>query len=376
MTNYDPHHDARRRAGSGLAGGYLTMEREGRSMFKRLMIVSLAVGLGVVALMTAGCTDSEPTAKATWVLEVTANPATIDAGPGEQGQSTIIAVLFDENGRLKPGVGLRFSSNAGSMASGGNVITTDQRGEARDVLTLGSSETEATVKVKSGAVEGTTVVKIGELSPPTAGITIAPSGAARTGAGVTFSGASSEDLDGEIVKYVWSIVSNNPDDDKPNPEVVETTNQAIIRTYQKAQHLDVSLTVTDNDDLTDSDSEQYDIFANLPPVADAGPALEGTAGLSGKCTVRLNGCSSTDPDGHLVAYRWTFQTINETRFNTCTFDWPFDVNENGTLVTLTVFDNGDGSSQECNAPNIGTLDDCPTRKTDEDTTTVICHPAP
>ena len=376
MTSYDPRYHARERASIGLAGGFSTMEREGRSMFKRLTIVSLAVILGSVALITTGCEDSEPTAKATWVLEVTANPATIDAGPGEEGQSTIIAVLFDENGHLKPGVGLRFSSNAGSMAAGGAVIETDQRGEARDVLTLSSSDGEASVKVKSGAVEGTVNVKIGELSPPNAGITISPSGAARTGAGVTFSGASSDDFDGEIVKYVWSIVSNNPDDGKPNPEVVETTNQAIVRTYQKAQHLDVSLTVTDNDDLTDSTSEQYDIFANLPPVADAGPALEGTAGLSGRCTVRLNGCSSTDPDGHLVAYRWTFQTINETRFNTCTFDWPFDVNENGTLVTLTVFDNGDGSSIECNSPNIGTLDDCATRKTDEDTTTVICHAAP
>ena len=262
------------------------------------------------------------------------------------------------------------------MASGGNVISTDQRGEARDVLSLAASDVEAEVKVKSGAVEGKVTVKIGDLLAPTAGITINPSGAARIGQGVTFSGATSEDLDGEIVRYVWTILSNNPDPDKANPDVIDTTNQAVIRSYINPQHLDVGLTVYDNDGLTDATSDQYDIFANLPPVADAGPALEGTAGLSGKCTVRLNGCSSTDPDGQIVAYRWTFQTINETRFNTCTFDWPFDVNENGTLVTLTVFDNGDGSSPECNTPTIATLDKCPTRQTDEDTTTVICHAAP
>ncbi len=344
-------------------------------MNKRLSISLLALALAVFGLLTLGCEDSEPTAKATWVLEVTANPATINAGPGETGQATVIAVLFDENGRLQPGVGLRFSTTAGSMASAGNVVQTDQRGEARDTLTLAASDTEAEVKVKSGAVEGKVTVRIGDLAAPTASISINPSGAARIGSGVTFSGASSEDFDGEIVKYIWTILSNNPDPTKENPEVIETTNQAIIRTYTNTQHLDVGLTVEDNDGLRDTSSDQYDIFANLQPVADAGPALDGNAGLSGKCTVRLNGCSSSDPDGRLVAYRWTFQTINETRFNTCTFDWPFEVNENGTLVTLTVFDNGDGSTPECNTPNIGTLDDCPTRKTDEDTTTVICRPA-
>lgn len=347
-------------------------------MRKQHFLAILGTGLIAFALLMTGCEDSEPTAKNTWVLEVTADPATVVAAADETGEATITAVLFDENGQLKPGIGLRFSTNAGSMASAGQVIQTDIRGEARDILSLRGNAGSAEVKVKSGAVEGKVSVATGELLAPTASIRISPSGSARIGAGVLFSGSSSEDLDGEIVRYVWSILSSNPDSGKENPEIIDTTNQAINRSFVNPQHLDVSLVVYDNDGLTDSSASDYDIFANLPPIAEAGPALEGTADASGRCTVRLNGCGSRDqdPDGRIVAYVWTFQTVNRTDFSDCQFDWPFDVNENGTLVTLTVHDNGDGSTNECNHPDLSTLDDCPTKKMDQDTTTVICHPRP
>ncbi len=343
---------------------------------KRLFLATLAMALAAAALLMTGCEDSAPTAKNTWVLEVTADPATIVAAPQEIGEATITAVLFDESGRLQPGVGLRFSTSAGSMASGGQLIETDIRGEARDTLRLKGSGGSAEVKVKSGAVEGKVTVSAGELKPPKASSRIHPSGGARTGKLVTFSGALSEDLDGEIVKYVWTLLSNNPDPGKENPVVIETTNQAVGRSFVNPQHLDVGLVVTDNDGLTDSTTDDYDIFANLPPKAEAGPALEGTADASGRCTTRLDGCGSKDPDGRITAYKWTFQTTNRTDFRDCVFDWPFDVNETGTVVTLTVYDDGDGSSDACNNPNITTLPDCPTRKKDTDTTTVICHARP
>ncbi len=353
-------------------------------MNKRLSTIPAIVLLFVAALLSPGCEDSEPTAKSTWVIEVSANPATVNTNPNQPVQAEITAVLFDENGRLQPGIGLRFQPDAGSMASGGAVIETDARGEAKDTLTLrdndlAQGDADVKIRVKSGSAEGEVTIPVGELTAPTASFSVSPPSPTGPGTNLLFSGSLSEDLDGEIDLYTWTIVSDNPDPDKENPWVFSSAGSGFNTSFQNPQHLDITLTVTDNDGLTDSSSDFYEVLENLPPVADAGPNLDGTAvsPTVPQCSVTLNGCSSRDPDGDIVAYKWTFATSSEIRFGSCTLNRSFTARDQAYSVELEVFDNGNRSAGVCANPQSNEeLDDCPSRLTDKDTTTVTCRPFP
>jgi hypothetical protein len=340
---------------------------------RKLALGTLAAIVAVAAVLSVSCEDAEPTAKEGWQLTLTANPGSIDIGPGQTGDSTLIAVLLDERGAPVPGFGIRFNTNRGELASAGNAIETNADGEARDTLTLSSADSEAEVTASSGLLSASAQVFVGDLQPPTAAITLSPSGAQRKGRSVLFSGSRSEDLDGEIVKYIWTITSSNPDPGNPNPEVIEREVSGFEKTYSNAQQLDVTLKVEDNDGLTSTTADFYDIVDNLAPVADAGPPLDGTPNsVTNRCPVQLNGCGSSDPDGSVVAYEWCVGTRCDTDFNDCQFETQVEAREDPYTVTLTVFDDGDQSSAECTNPDLGTLDDCPTRKSAEDQTTLAC----
>jgi hypothetical protein len=340
---------------------------------RKLALGTLAALIALAALLGVACEDAEPVAEEGWQLTLTANPGSISIGPGQSGETTMIAVLRDDRGAPVPGYGVRFQTNRGTLASTGNVIETDANGEARDTLTLAHDDEEAEVVVSSGLLSASAQVFVGDLQPPTAGITIQPSGAQRKGRSVLFSGSRSEDLDGEIVLYTWTITSSNPDPGADNPEVIEKTVSGFEKTYTNAQQLDVTLRVEDNDGLTDTEADFYDIVDNLAPVADAGPPLDGEPNpITNRCAVQLNGCSSTDPDGSIVAYEWCIGTRCDTDFLDCQFETQVEERSEAYTVTLTVYDDGDQSTVECTDPDLSTLPACPTRKTDEDQTTLLC----
>ncbi len=330
----------------------------------------MALGALALALVAPGCDKTEPTADPDWVIEVTASPQTIRLGSADEGKSIITAVVYDTAGQPKGGIGVRFSTTAGRLDSGGKVVKTNDRGEAQDTLW---TDEDCTVKVKSGSAEGETEVTVGgENEDPTASIVITPSGSQRVGRTVTFSGASSEDLDGEIVEYQWTIISDHPDPDKDNPDRETTQNQAITRTYSGPQHLEVTLKVVDNDGGSDTDSDVYDIVANLPPVAEAGPSQTvPKAPTADLWPVTLSGCESKDPDGRILTYQWSWgDGKTDIVQNRCvashTYLAPGDY-----LVTLTVYDDGDGT---CGPVLPNQSDTCPDRGTDDDTTSVTCEP--
>jgi hypothetical protein len=344
---------------------------------RKLALGTLAAVVAMVALLSVSCEDAEPTAEEGWQLTLTANPGSIDIGPGQTGETNLIAVLRDDRGAPVPGYGVRFQTNRGTLDSAGNVVETDSNGEARDTLTLAYNDDEAEVLVNSGLLSASTQVFVGDLQAPTASISIQPSGGQRKGQSVLFSGSRSEDLDGEIVKYTWTITSSNPDPGADNPEVIEKTVSGFEKTYSNAQQLDVTLRVEDNDGLTDTEADFYDIVDNLPPVADAGPPLDGEPNpVTNRCAVQLNGCGSSDPDGAIVAYTWTIGTRSDTDFLDCQFETQVEARADPYTVTLTVHDDGDQSSVECTDPDLSTLPPgagCTTRKTAEDQTTLLCN---
>ncbi|MDX1500935.1 MAG: PKD domain-containing protein [Thermoanaerobaculia bacterium] len=65
------------------------------------------------------------------------SPATVDENGG---QVTLTAVVADDNGKGVEDEGVIFSTDVGSLASGGRQVLTDRRGEAQDVLTVTAND--------------------------------------------------------------------------------------------------------------------------------------------------------------------------------------------------------------------------------------------
>jgi PKD repeat protein len=111
---------------------------------------------------------------------------------------------------------------------------------------------------------------------------------------VNFSGQNSTDSDGTIVSYSWDFGNGTG-----------ATGAAPSCTYTTAGTFIAVLTVTDNDGLASSASVAITVMApvNAEPIAVASASTTaGTAPLP--ITFSSNG--STDPDGSINSYLWTF----------------------------------------------------------------------
>lgn len=111
---------------------------------------------------------------------------------------------------------------------------------------------------------------------------------------VAFSSAGSSDADGSIVSYAWNF-GNGTTSTAANPSCVYTTEGTFYAV----------LTVTDNDGLTNTATVVITVgpAANVAPTAVAGvSASSGTAPV----TVTFSSQGSTDTDGSITSYYWTF----------------------------------------------------------------------
>jgi len=116
-----------------------------------------------------------------------------------------------------------------------------------------------------------------------------------TGAAVSFDGSGSDDQDGNIVTYAWDFGDGSPID------TVSGANPSY--TYAAADTYTVTLTVTDDDGLTGTDTTTASIDqANAPPTAEAGEPYAGFVNQP----VIFDGSASSDGDGDIVQYDWDF----------------------------------------------------------------------
>ena len=152
----------------------------------------------------------------------------------------------------------------------------------------------------------TGIVHDGANQPPVAGASASPeSGTAPFD--VVFTGTGS-DSDGTVVSYEWTF-----GDGVSSPFVlyertfgdgVSSTSQNLTHIYNSPGTYTATLTVTDDDGATGSDSVVITVTesANKPPVAGASASPEsGTAPFD----VVFTGTGS-DSDGTVVSYEWTF----------------------------------------------------------------------
>lgn len=140
---------------------------------------------------------------------------------------------------------------------------------------------------------------------------------------VQLDGAASSDGDGSIVLYEWS----------EDGSTIATGATPSV-TFSVGLHT-VTLTVTDDDGATDTDTVAITVNANQAPTASF---TYDCAGLS--CS--FNAAASSDPDGNIASYAWTFGDGNTGSGVSTTHAY---ASEGTYAVTVTVTDNG-GSSDD------------------------------
>ena len=145
---------------------------------------------------------------------------------------------------------------------------------------------------------------------------------------VVLDGSASMDTNNDELTYVWSVAGITI----PNTATPSVDFQ--VGTYE------ITLTVTDEDGATDTDTVSITVEANALPVADAGAdQTVMAANTNNAAQVTLDGTGSTDTDGTIVSYAWS---ANGGEFATeATPTYVFGVGT--TEVTLTVTDD-DGAT--------------------------------
>ncbi|MFW6146730.1 MAG: PKD domain-containing protein, partial [Planctomycetota bacterium] len=143
---------------------------------------------------------------------------------------------------------------------------------------------------------------------------------------VHLDGAASADADGVLLTHTWS-----------EGGIELARGIAPIVSLEVATH-DITLTVTDEDGLTDSDTVILDVTPIAPgtPDADAGPdqSVADTTD-SGDTEVTLDGSGSSDPDGTIVSWAWTEDDVEIATGETAAVTLAVGVHD----ITLTVTDN-------------------------------------
>ena len=159
------------------------------------------------------------------------------------------------------------------------------------------------------------------MSPPTAAFTHSPS-APLVNQTVTFNASTSSDLDGTILNYAWDFGDSQ-----------KATVMIVNHTYSNIGNYTVTLTVTDNDGLSDIETQTTRIYAEPSASFDFSPQLPWVSS-----TVTLNASSSYDSDGAIITYRWDFGDDNITEASDSVISHVYQAPGSFT-VNLTIFDN-------------------------------------
>jgi len=170
----------------------------------------------------------------------------------------------------------------------------------------------------------TGILTLTPLQPPVADFTYSPL-TPYTGETVTFNATTSYDPDGTIVSYAWDF-----------GDTATGTGSIATHSYVDDGTYTVTLTVTDNDGLTDTTSADVTVL-NRAPVAVFTESAETV--YTGE-VIHFNATQSYDQDGVVISYFWNFG--DGTNSTGATVDHSYS--DDGTYtVTLTITDD-DGAT--------------------------------
>jgi predicted esterase len=211
-------------------------------------------------------------------------------------------------------------NGAGSTDSDGSIASylwTKVSGPAATIANASGSSTAI-----NGLVEGTYVFKLkvtdndGASSEDQVTVKVNPAAnvlpVAKAGNDITItlptnrtsvSGIASSDADGSIVSYAWAKLSG------PSQFIIADAEAALTSITNLVEGIyTFRLVVTDNDGGTDADTVVIKVnpappAPNVAPVAQAGENQTITLPVD---NVSLNGSGSTDQDGTIASYTWTY----------------------------------------------------------------------
>ena len=195
-------------------------------------------------------------------------------------------VTFDASASTpNGGTIVRYDWNFGDGASATGSITTHV------YTTFGTYTVTLTVTDSEGLTDATSK-SITIYAPPVSSFTYSPA-VPTTGETVTFDASGSSDPDGTIASYAWDFDDGNTG-----------TGVTAAHAYTTAGTYTITLTVTDDDGLTDNTTSDITVsFAPQSPVASF--TYSPTTPTTGE-TVTFDGSASDDPDGTIASHAWNF----------------------------------------------------------------------
>jgi len=199
-----------------------------------------------------------------------------------------------------------------------------------------------TVTDDDGATNSTTrSIQVGPTNlPPTAAFTFSPANPA-IGGWVQFDGTSSSDPDGSIASYAWNFGDGGT-----------STDSVAWHPFSAAGTYVVTLTVTDDDGATDSTTHTIVVgTANQAPIA---AFTYSPSSPDVGVWVRFDGAGSSDPDGTIASYTWSFGdgTMPVTRTGT-SYEYHQFTAAGTYTVTLTVTDDDGATNSTTQAVAVG-----------------------
>jgi PKD repeat protein len=112
------------------------------------------------------------------------------------------------------------------------------------------------------------------------------------GKAIRFDASASADSDGELVNYLWDFGDGEQDAGK-----------IVAHSYKKPGNYTATLTIKDNANVKNSTAvDRLTVIINHPPVARAG----NDARIAVDEALAFNGSNSSDADGRLINYLWSF----------------------------------------------------------------------
>ena len=235
----------------------------------------------------------------------------------------ILAELYDANGSLvatsNPVDGLSAFINETALPAGEYFISVEGIGKG-DPLGIGYTDYASLGQYSiSGSVPDP-----GVLQSPVAVATATPPLSGPAPFTLYLFGNESYDPDGNIQSYEWSFGDGSDN----------SLNSDLAHTYYAPGNYTATLTVVDNDGLSDSDTVSITVENRAPVAMASADSTSGTASF----TVNFDSIGSNDPDapyGMITAFSWDFgDGISSNNANTS-----HTYNSAGIfIVTLTVTD--------------------------------------
>lgn len=153
---------------------------------------------------------------------------------------------------------------------------------------------------------------------------------------IRFSAAESYDLDGSISQYIWSFNDG-----------VELKGRIIQRTFKNSGTKSFTLTVVDNDNLSNSRASlDGELKVNHQPLIITEPVLR-----SNTLSVKLDATSSYDLDNNPLTFEWTLP--DGTKRNESSFTW--QAMEPGVHIIGLTIDDGLGLQNSVTKESIRVL---------------------